>query len=110
MEKQFSLAKYGNKWSVYSHQSRTYNFIGCGKKFCTRKVNELNSILDTGKLIRIDGVDYKIVNSDIIEPFERMVAVKCGEAVRYYDKYLYRTIDGQIRACYANDTSNNFSV
>ena len=46
MGNQYSLAKYGNKWSVYSHQSRTYAFIGRGKDFCARKVNELNNILN----------------------------------------------------------------
>jgi hypothetical protein len=110
MENQYSLAKYGNKWSVYSHQSRTYAFIGRGKDFCTRKVNELNNILNEDKSIMIDGVNYKIVISDIIDPLDRITSVKCGEAVRYFGRYIYRTHQGEARACYEDDTSNNFSI
>ena len=40
----FILAKYQNKWAVYDKVSRTFSFIGCGKKFCQQKVNELNKI------------------------------------------------------------------
>lgn len=60
--------------------------------------------------ICIDGVDYKVIESDIINPFDRMAAVKPGEAVRYYDKYMYRTASGEARACYADNPSNNWGV
>ena len=60
--------------------------------------------------IQIDGVTYKVVESEIIDPFDRMAAVKPGEAVRYYDKYMYRTASGEARACYADETSNNWGV
>lgn len=60
--------------------------------------------------IQIDGVIYRVVESEIIDPFDRMAAVKPGEAVRYYDKYMYRTASGQARSCYADDTSNNWRV
>lgn len=60
--------------------------------------------------IQIDGATYKVVTSDIINPYDRMAAVKPGEAVRYYDKYMYRTTSGEARACYADDLSNNWGV
>ena len=62
------------------------------------------------KEILIDGVTYRVVESEIIDPFDRMAAVKPSEAVRYYDKYMYRTASGEARACYADDTSNNWGV
>ena len=62
------------------------------------------------KEIQIDGVTYKVVVSEIIDPFDRMAAVKPGEAVRYYDKYMYRTASGEARACYADETSNNWGA
>lgn len=39
----FELQKYRGKWAVYSTESRTFDFIGAGKRFCERKVKELNS-------------------------------------------------------------------
>lgn len=60
--------------------------------------------------INIDGVDYKILYSDFISPFDIMSYLHCGEAARYFDKYMYRTKDGQARVCYADDTSNNWDV
>ena len=42
MDKNFELAKYGGRWAVFSRISRTYDFIGKGKKFCINKVKELN--------------------------------------------------------------------
>ena len=65
--------------------------------------------LDYGK-VQIDGMDCKIIHNDIIDPFERMKFVKPGEAVRYYIHYMYRTFSGEARACYADDTANNWSV
>lgn len=39
----FEIAKYNGKWAVYSRQSRTFNFIGYGKRFCAKKAKELNN-------------------------------------------------------------------
>lgn len=39
----YDLAKYKGKWSVYDKVTRTYSFIGKGKKFCKRKVLSLNA-------------------------------------------------------------------
>lgn len=38
------LAKYKGKWSVYLTGSKTYEFVGKGKRFCKNKVNELNNL------------------------------------------------------------------
>ena len=42
MEASFELVKYQGKWAVYDKTSRTYSFIGKGKRFCKRKVISLN--------------------------------------------------------------------
>lgn len=60
--------------------------------------------------IRINGVDYKVVQSDIINPFERMDAVKSGEAARYFSNYMYRTASGEARMCDAESPENNWGV
>jgi len=41
--KDFELAKYQGKWAVFSKRSRTFSFIGKGKRFCKRKVMSLNN-------------------------------------------------------------------
>ena len=38
----FEVAKYHRKWAVFSKRSRTFDFIGKGRKFCEKKVEELN--------------------------------------------------------------------
>ena len=40
--KDFELAKYHNRWAVYGTKCRCFFFIGESKKFCKRKVQELN--------------------------------------------------------------------
>ena len=62
------------------------------------------------KTIYVDGIEYKVVESDIIDPLDRMAAVKPGEAVRYYHEYMYRTPAGEARMCDADYTSNNYAV
>lgn len=39
----FELAKYNGRLAVFSTKSRTFDFIGKGKRFCQQKVNELNN-------------------------------------------------------------------
>lgn len=36
------LTKYRGKWAVYFPNSKTYEFIGKGKRFCEKKIKELN--------------------------------------------------------------------
>ena len=60
--------------------------------------------------INIDGKDYQVITSEELDPFERMALVKAGQAIRYYDKYMYRTESGEARACYADTPSNNWGV
>lgn len=38
----WELAKYRNKWAVYNRTSRTFSYIGEGKRFCQNKAKELN--------------------------------------------------------------------
>lgn len=40
----FELAKYRNKWAVFDNVTRTFAYIGMGKKFCEKKVKELNDV------------------------------------------------------------------
>lgn len=60
--------------------------------------------------INIDGTDYQVITSEELDPCERMALVKPGQAVRYYDKYMYRTESGEARAFYADNPSNNWGV
>lgn len=46
MEKDFELSKHQGKWAVFDRRSRTFSFIGKGKRFCQRKVMSLNNELD----------------------------------------------------------------
>lgn len=39
----YVLTKHKHKWSVYDSNSRCYFYVGCGKKFCERKTQELNN-------------------------------------------------------------------
>lgn len=65
-------------------------------------------------MITIDGREYTIVHYDVTMcldcAFDIVSQLKPMEAQRYYEKYLYRTDDGNLCACYANDTSNNWSI
>lgn len=38
----WEAAKYKGKWAVFDTVSRTFNWIGRGKRFCERKAKELN--------------------------------------------------------------------
>lgn len=38
----WEAAKYKGKWAVFDTVSRTFNWIGRGKRFCEKKANELN--------------------------------------------------------------------
>lgn len=40
----FELAKYKGRWAVYGTGCRLFFFIGMGKKFCEKKVKELNEV------------------------------------------------------------------
>lgn len=64
----------------------------------------------TKEKVNIDGTDYQIIASDELDPFERMALVKPGQAIRYYDRYMYRKESGVARVCYADNPSNNWEV
>lgn len=42
MKASFEAAKYENKWAVFDKVSKTFSFIGSGKRFCQQKAKELN--------------------------------------------------------------------
>ena len=43
MSNEFEAAKFDRrKWAVFAKTSRTFSHIGRGKKFCEKKVKELN--------------------------------------------------------------------
>ena len=61
--------------------------------------------------ITINGTDYEVISSSEFEDiFQGFETLKPKQAFRYYDKWVYRVEDGKFRACYANDTSNNWSI
>ena len=39
----YIATKYQGKWSVLDTKTKVYYFIGCGKRFCEKKVQELNN-------------------------------------------------------------------
>lgn len=74
------------------------------------RIFDSREVYDTGKLVRINHVDYQVIESEEFDTFERMALVKPGQAIRYYDKYMYRTESGEARACYADNPSNNWGI
>lgn len=74
------------------------------------RIFDSREVYDTGKLVRINHIDYQVIESEEFDSFERMALVKPGQAIRYYDKYMYRTESGEARACYADNPSNNWGV
>ena len=44
MSTKFEVAKYNGKWAVFDKVSRTYTYIGKGRKFCENKSSELNNV------------------------------------------------------------------
>lgn len=74
------------------------------------RIFESREVYDTGELVRINHIDYQVIESEEFDPFERMALVKPGQAIRYYDKYMYRTESGEARACYADNPSNNWGI
>lgn len=49
MDEPFELAKYENKYAVYAKSARCFFFIGKGKRFCQKKVKELNKLSGYGQ-------------------------------------------------------------
>ena len=46
MKKEFEAAKYEGKWAVYAKTSRTFNWIGKGKRFCEKMSSMLNEVVN----------------------------------------------------------------
>lgn len=63
------------------------------------------------KKVEINGLKYEISRNYGNDIWETMDNLKKMEAIRWYkDKYIYRTKTGGVRACYADDTNNNWSI
>ena len=43
----FELAKYKGKWAVFDKRSRTFFFVGKGKRYCEGIVTSLNNVSDS---------------------------------------------------------------
>lgn len=60
--------------------------------------------------IEINGLKY-VLSTNYGETYcDTLNNIAKMEAIRWYDTYLYRTSEGQFRACYADDTNNNWSI
>lgn len=60
--------------------------------------------------VKINGLKY-VLSTNYGETYhETLCKLKKCEAIRWYDMYLYRTQEGDCRACYADDTNNNWSI
>ena len=60
--------------------------------------------------VEIDGLKYEISRNYANDLHETIANLKGMEAIRWYIVYLYRTPEGVCRACYADDTNNNWSI
>ena len=61
--------------------------------------------------IVIDNVVYNIVTIDYInDMYINCDNLEKGKAFYYYDKIVYRTNEGDCRACYRDDVSNNWCI
>lgn len=60
--------------------------------------------------VEINGLKY-VLSTNYGETYcDTLNNIAKMEAIRWYDMYLYRTSEGQCRACYADDTNNNWSI
>ena len=62
------------------------------------------------KSILIDGVEYAVVTSDAVDIWVVLDILKPMQAHRYYDRYIYKTLGKETRACYADDVANNCAI
>jgi len=46
MIQEFEAAKYEGKWAVFAKRSRTFSWVGKGKRFCQKMAKVLNEIVD----------------------------------------------------------------
>ena len=62
------------------------------------------------KGILIDGVEYALVISDVVDIWGVLDILKPMQAHRYYDRYVYKTLGKETRACYTDDVANNLAI
>jgi hypothetical protein len=60
--------------------------------------------------INVDGTDYNVITTEEWNPYDICASLKNGQIVSYHPYWFYRTSNGECRACYKNDTSNNWGV
>lgn len=51
-----------------------------------------------------------LVTSDADDIWGVLDILKPMQAHRYYDRYVYKTIGKETRACYADDVANNWAI
>ena len=66
--------------------------------------------MSTAETIMIDNIGYNVIKTEEWNPYDICSQLKNGECVSYHPFWIYCTNDGNCRACYKNDTSNNWSV
>lgn len=66
--------------------------------------------MDKELKITIDGIDYKVIKTEEWNPYDICSLLNNGECVSYHPYWFYRTSNGECRACYKEDTSNNWGV
>ena len=62
------------------------------------------------KSILIDYVEYVVLTSEADDIWGVLDILKPKQAHRYYDRYVYKTLGNETRACYAADVANNWAI
>jgi hypothetical protein len=62
------------------------------------------------KSILIEDVEYAVIISDADDIWGVLDILKPMQAHRYYDRYVYKTLGKETRACYADDVANNWAM
>ena len=62
------------------------------------------------KSILMDGVEYAVIISGADDIWGVLDILKPMQAHRYYDRYVYKTLSKETRACYVDDVANNWAI
>ena len=62
------------------------------------------------KSILIEGIEYAVIISDADDIWGVLDILKPMQAHRYYDRYVYKTLGQETRACYADDVANYWAI
>lgn len=99
----------GCLYSNYTYVDVSDYYDYGGKKVYKKKEEEeeereLDEVEIEGKLYELWHNYYNMDIMDIIDYMQPL------DAFSYYDKYIYKTEDGECRACYKSDTNNNWAI